>query len=170
MGDGPPGFPQGSSCPAVLRNHTCCSIISLTGLSPTLARLSNLFGYNLTILCVTLQPRSTCTPVWASPRSLAATQGIIFIFSSWGYLDGSVHPVRLRNLCIQLRITLMCWVSPFGHPRINARLAAPRGFSQPSTSFIASCRQGIHQIHLISLSCRLPRSRPELDHFQLPFL
>ena len=100
------------------------------------------------ILCVTLQPLCTCTKVWASPRSLAATQGIIFIFSSWGYLDGSVHPVRLRNLCIQLRITLMCWVSPFGQPRINARLAAPRGFSQPSTSFIASCRQGIHQIHL----------------------
>ena len=29
-------------------------------------------------------------------------------------------------------------VSPFGHPRINAWLAAPRGFQQPPTSFIAS--------------------------------
>jgi hypothetical protein len=29
-------------------------------------------------------------------------------------------------------------VSPFGHPRITARLAAPRGFSQPPTSFIGS--------------------------------
>ena len=29
-------------------------------------------------------------------------------------------------------------VSPFGHPRINARLTAHRGLSQPATSFIGS--------------------------------
>ena len=29
-------------------------------------------------------------------------------------------------------------VAPFGHPRIIACLAAPRGFSQPTASFIAS--------------------------------
>ncbi len=28
-------------------------------------------------------------------------------------------------------------VSPFGNPRINARLATPRGLSQPATSFFA---------------------------------
>ena len=31
--------------------------------------------------------------VWALPVSLAATQGISFDFSSWGYLDVSVLPV-----------------------------------------------------------------------------
>ena len=36
-------------------------------------------------------------------------------------------------------------VSPFGHPRISAFLAAPRGFSQPDASFIGSWRQGIHR-------------------------
>ena len=36
-------------------------------------------------------------------------------------------------------------VSPFGHPRIPAFLAAPRGFSQPDASFIGSWRQGIHR-------------------------
>jgi hypothetical protein len=43
-------------------------------------------------------------------------------------------------LYIQARVTPHDWcgVSPFGHPRINARLAAPRGFSQPPTSFIGS--------------------------------
>src|ERR1700748_2290817 len=41
-----------------------------------------------------------------------------------------------------------CWVSPFGHPRINARLAAPRGLSQPPTSFIGSQCQGIHHAPL----------------------
>lgn len=31
-----------------------------------------------------------------------------------------------------------CRVTPFGHPRIPARLTAPRGLSQPPTSFIGS--------------------------------
>ena len=33
--------------------------------------------------------------VWPLPRSLATTYGISFDFSSWGYLDVSVHPVSL---------------------------------------------------------------------------
>src|SRR5215472_8996683 len=37
-----------------------------------------------------------------------------------------------------------CRVPPFGHPRINARLTAPRGLSRPPTSFIGSWYQGIH--------------------------
>lgn len=41
-----------------------------------------------------------------------------------------------------------CWVSPFGHPRIHARLAAPRGITQPPTSFIGSQCQGIHHAPL----------------------
>ena len=35
-------------------------------------------------------------PVWALPRSLAATGGISFDFFSWGYLDVSVLPVGSR--------------------------------------------------------------------------
>jgi hypothetical protein len=44
------------------------------------------------------------------------------------------------TLCVQVRVTAhdCCRVSPFGHPRISARLAAPRGLSQPPTSFIGS--------------------------------
>ena len=55
-----------------------------------------------------------------------------------------------RTLCIQVRVTRhnACWVSPFGHPRITARLAAPRGLSQPTTSFIGSWCQGIHRVLL----------------------
>src|SRR6185369_9912449 len=47
------------------------------------------------------------------------------------------------------------WVSPFGHLRINVRLATPRSFSQPPTSFIASDRLGIHHTPLVAY---LPRS------------
>src|SRR6478672_11294327 len=50
-------------------------------------------------------------------------------------------------LCVQTRVTPHdgCRVSPFGYPRINARSAAPRGFSQPPTSFFGFRRQGIHR-------------------------
>ena len=53
-------------------------------------------------------------------------------------------------LYIQARVTPhhWCWVSPFGHPRITARLATPRGLSQPPTSFIGSRCQGIHRVLL----------------------
>jgi hypothetical protein len=38
------------------------------------------------------------------------------------------------------------WVSPFGHPRITARLPTPQGLSQAPTSFIGSRCQGIHHV------------------------
>ena len=44
--------------------------------------------------------------VWAVPVSLAATTGIIIIFSSSGYLDVSVLQVRFTILCIQIEIIL----------------------------------------------------------------
>ena len=54
-----------------------------------------LWPYNPTI--------AETTVVWAGPRSLATTRGIIIIFSSSGYLDVSVHRVCLlkRILCLQ---------------------------------------------------------------------
>ena len=53
-------------------------------------------------------------------------------------------------LCVQAWVTGhdSCRVSPFGHPRITARLTAPRGLSQPPTSFIGSWCQGIHRAPL----------------------
>ena len=55
-------------------------------------------------------------------------------------------------LCVQAWVTghYPSRVSPFGHPRITARLAAPRGLSQPPTSFIGSWCQGIHHVLLIT--------------------
>ena len=46
----------------------------------------------------------------------------------------------LPVLCVQTGVPGLYprWVSPFGHPRINACLTAPRGFSQPATSFFSS--------------------------------
>ena len=42
---------------------------------------------------------------WASPRSLAATEGISVDFYSSGYLDVSVPQVRFNTLCIQVQMT-----------------------------------------------------------------
>ena len=90
--------------------------------------------------------------VWASPRSLATTYGITIVFFSCGYLDVSVPRVRLMWLCIYHTIPEHnFWrVSPFGYPRIKACLAAPRGFSQLTASFIAFLCLGIHRTPLIA--------------------
>ena len=72
------------------------------------------------------EPHSMNTVVWALPRSLAATYGIIVIFSSSGYLDVSVRRVPSAQL----------WIH-------SALCAAPRGFSQLIASFIGSQCQGI---------------------------
>jgi hypothetical protein len=40
LGDGPPRFPQGFSCPAVLGNNSRENTVSLTGLSPSVVVLS----------------------------------------------------------------------------------------------------------------------------------
>jgi hypothetical protein len=57
-----------------------------------------------------------------------------------------------RTLYIQVRVTGhdSSWVSPFGHPRITARLPTPQGLSQAPTSFIGSRCQGIHHVPFIA--------------------
>ena len=105
-----------------------------TGLSPATARLSRRFRFPL-------------TGHWPGPRSLVTTNGVSVDVLSSGYLDISVHQVCFRTLWIHVRMTLRP-----GFPiRISADqslLAAPHGFSQRVTSFIASQHQGIHRMPL----------------------
>ena len=54
------------------------------------------------------EPRDARIPVWALPRSLAATCGIDVSFSSSGYLDVSVHRVPLHTLWIGVWILEVC--------------------------------------------------------------
>ena len=65
-------------------------------------------------------------------------------------------------LCVQARVTPHDWcgVPPFGNPRINARLTAPRGLSQPPTSFIGSWCQGIHRVPLKTWPHKKPAHPP----------
>ena len=86
------------------------------------------------------------------PRSLAATWRISFDFFSSGYLDVSLPLLVLYNLLLSaIYARPSTWrVSPFGYPRIYAYLTAPRGFSQPITSFFDSGCPGIHRGPFIS--------------------
>jgi hypothetical protein len=67
----------------------------------------------------------------------------------------------LPALCVQAGVTPHdgCGVSPFGHPRIEAWSAAPRGFSQPPTSFIGIRRQGIHRWLFVAWRIKDARAR-----------
>ena len=62
-------------------------------------------------------------------------------------------------LCVQAGVTrhYSCWVSPFGNPRITARLSTPRVLSQITTSFFGSRCQGIHRVPLITWPQRCSR-------------
>ena len=86
LADGPAGFTRGSTCPALLRIPLCFLLLRV----PDFHRLRCAFpGASPRRILATSRsynpgPTSMGT-VWASPRSLAATGGITFVFSSSGY-------------------------------------------------------------------------------------
>src|SRR5210317_1033023 len=87
--------------------------------------------------------------VWATPRSLATTNGITVVFFSSGYLDVSVPRVCPRLVGYYIFNIVGCPI------RISADhiiCADPRSFSQLITSFFASESLGIPHTPLISLS------------------
>ena len=86
--DGPGGFTQGSTCPALLRMPPRRTDASHKGLSPATAPLSR--GFRSRRACKmsrSYYPAGASPPpaVWAAPRSLATTGGITVVFSSWRY-------------------------------------------------------------------------------------
>ena len=118
---------------------------SCTGLSPSMVSFSKDFHSQFKYNAAVLQPQQRiATPlVWAVPRSLATTGGIIHLFS----LPAGTKMFQFPALASQLRLR---WL-PFRQPGCpirkspDQRLFAPtRGLSQLITSFIASVSQGIH--------------------------
>ena len=126
--------------------------ISSTGISPSASGLSRTLRLSSMMHVSDPQPRSASTPVWPLPRSLAATWRIDVSFSSWSYLDVSVHPVPFSEAMCSLQDT--CALPQVGSPiRISAdhRICAPsRSFSQLVTSFVGSQCQGIRLMLLIT--------------------
>jgi hypothetical protein len=131
------------------------SPVSTTGLSPSVARLSRRLVYRELVLNAVPQPRRSFlrrfsllrfrSPLLAESRLLSFPRGTeMFHFPRFAR----------SHLCIQcgVRRHYPPWVSPFGHRRIKAWLAAPRRFSQLPTSFFASCRLGIHRVPFVAWS------------------
>ena len=101
--------------------------ISDTGLSPTMAEVSNSFSY----------PDNY--HIQAPPRSLATTCGISVEVSSSSYLDVSVQTVPFLHLfdSMQDDWILSSRVAPFGDLRVKGYLlltAAYRSLSRPSSA------------------------------------
>ena len=127
MEGGPPGFPRGFTCPAVLWIPLADSTFRLHGSHV----LRPAFPYSSAKSCHALvrsaTPEVLLPPVWPLPRSLATTYGISVDFFSSPYLDVSVQAVPLIYLWIQYMMTGLSSgrISPFRNPRINAYLRLP---------------------------------------------
>ena len=118
----------------------------------------NEFSHNCTGTCTcphadpTTPPRRNgvhlgTSPVWAPPRSLAATWGIIIIFFSSGYLDGSVPQVYRSWHYVFIPWHTSCGRMgyPIRSPAHHRIFAPTRGFSQLVTTFFVRQLQGIRR-------------------------
>ena len=125
------------------------SPVSATGLSPSVARLSRRLAYKELVLTAVPLPRPSClgrfglfrvrSPLLAESRFLSSPRGTeMFHFPRFARARLFVQRAVRRHY--------PPWVSPFGHLRIKAWLAAPRSLSQLPASFVASCRLGIHRV------------------------
>jgi hypothetical protein len=126
--EGIPLVPTYSGCRYVLNIYAYVALTRYGRLSQTLPLklISKNLSYNPGV--------AVTTPVWALSGSLATTSEITVVFSSWGYLDVSVLPVRLPLL--RNNQTSFGWVAPFGNPRINGYVPLPaayRSLSRPSS-------------------------------------
>ena len=164
MEDGPPGFPRDFSCPVVLgKSAEGEDRLSPTGLLPALARLSS----RLQLACPLVTPRphrgavrpTPATPVTQRPRAITCHRFGLFPVRS--------PLLRESRLFSVPRGTEMVHFPPFAPRRLfdsaagdpdypgpgcpirtssgQCLLAAHRGLSQLTTSFIAFLRQGIHR-------------------------
>ena len=102
--------------------------------------------------CRSATPPDRSQTVWALPRSLAATYGIVFTFFSSGYLDVSVPRVPSSQTMDSFAGDGA--LPPPGFPiQVSVDqclLAAPHSFSQLTTSFVGDWRQGIHPVLLLA--------------------
>ena len=135
--DGPGGFAQNSSCSALLRIPVCLKCVRLRDCHPLWSDFPKMFfsafKYNVPVL----QPRKrlATSPVWAVPRSLATTWGIISLFSFPRGTKMFQFP-RLAPAQSAGERSSTAQVVPFGNPRIKGHLHLPeayRSLSRPSS-------------------------------------
>ena len=121
----------------VTQDTTRPCLCSCTELSSSMVLLSRSFHSTFKYHGVVLQPRNciATTTVWALPRSLATTGGIISYFLFLEVLRCFSSLRSPPNLC-QDNSPSDYWVVPFGNPRIKGHLHLPqayRSLSRPSS-------------------------------------
>ena len=137
--DGPPIFRQDYTCPALLVVPSVPPpTFHVRGCHPLRPHFPERSAKTSAKTCRLIRFRS---PLLSESR-LISVPPATEMFQFTGFAPSA--------LCIQAAVTLTGRVSPFGHLRINARLPAPRSFSQAATSFFACDRQGIHHMHLVT--------------------
>ena len=119
---------------------------SLTGLSPSLAALSNALQLSYLQILTSSTPDDRSLPVWHLTVSLATTKVIEFSFFSSGYLDVSLPRVPSYEPMDSVHGD---WAlpqpgSPIRRSPDQSPFAAPRSFSQLIASFIGNWCPGIH--------------------------
>ena len=162
LADGPASFDQDFSCPGLLRKQPQTPpTLTPTGLSPPPVRLSRRFGFRLLrpgrsadLPGPLLQPRAGNGCRLLSPHGLGSSP---FARRYWG--NHMLFPLppgtemfqfpgfASSTLCVQMPDD-----RPLGRPGCPIRTsadqrlrAAPRGFSQLTTSFFAGLCPGIHR-------------------------
>ena len=158
MPDGPGGFGQGSTCPALLRVAPARCWIARTGLSPATARPSRRFRFSAPRLAASLLPRARRNgPGLGSSPFARHYSGnhccflllrVLRCFSSPGLPPDKSgwYPFRVPGC-------------PIRTPADQRPFAPPRGFSQLVASFFASESLGIPRAPLHT-SSRIARLTP----------
>ena len=150
MADGAAGFRQDSSGPALLRVPLRVTCLPVRASHPLWTAFPDRSGSHASTMSASYYPgRAVTPPVWAPPRSLAATWGLTFVFSSSGYLDVSVPRVCPRITRVSGSLQMGC---PIRKSPDHGLFAPPRSLSQLITSFLASESQGIPRTLLVTFS------------------
>ena len=121
----------------VTQDTTKSCLCSCTGLSPSTMELSRTFHSTFKYHGVVLQPRICIAthPVWALPRSLATTGGIISYFLFLEVLR-CFSSLRSPHYYCSDNYPSGNWVVPFGNLWIKGYLHLPRAYrslSRPSS-------------------------------------
>ena len=151
--DGPGRFAQDSSCPALLRIPLCMKILRAGGSHPLRPDFPDGHARLSIATARSYNPGSALTPpVWALPRSLATTGGIIVYFLFLRVLRCFSSP---RSPHDQVMMTALWRPGCPIRKSAGQRSFAPyRGLSQLITSFIASVSLGIRHTPLFAFPSR----------------
>ena len=126
--DGPGGFTQDSTCPALLRSPLCFATLRVRGSHPLRPDFPDGSARDALATARSYYPAAASTAtVWALPRSLATTGGIIVYFLFLRVLRCFSSP-RWPHYRIIVIVTKGDWVVPFGDRGIKGRLRLPRDY------------------------------------------